>query len=381
MRAVLFLAVLLGGCAGVPTTPNVGHLFADSLFAPVQDPPRRDEVLALSPAMRDYLKGRIQDRIDDVGPRRGLYEALRDELTLDYDTTTTRTAAEAFEVRAGNCLSLVILTAAFARELDIPLRYQSVYGYDTWSRVNGITFLSGHVNLVLGRGGSVHDGWGRVNETDNLIVDFVAPQSPARQHVREIPEATVLAMFMNNRAAEILAEGDANRAYWWAREAIKVSPWFVASFNTLGVIYRHHGNRVLAERALRFALEREPDNTSALTNLVGVLAEQGRTAEWKEVLARLQGIEPYPPYHFFDQGMAAMARRDYAAARALFARELRRMPYDDEVHFALAVASINLGEYRQARRQLAAAFENSTTRDRRGIYAAKLEKLKELQMP
>ncbi len=368
--------MLLTGCVATPAMPDVDALLADSLFTPIADPPRTADVLALSAPMREYLRDRIAPRVRALGPRRGLYDALHDELTVEYDSQTTRTAAQAFESRAGNCLSLVILTAAFARELGIPVRYQSVYGYDTWSRVNGIAFLSGHVNLVLGYGGLQYDVWGRPNETDNLVVDFVEANATRRQYTREIPESTVIAMYLNNRAAEMLAEGDLNRAYWWAREAVRNGATFVGGLNTLGVIYRHHGNLAQAERVLRAARQREPDNPTVLTNLAGVVAEQGRAVEAKQILAALERIEPYPPYHFFDLGMRALQRGQFSEALTLFEKEQRRMPYDDEVHFAIAVTSLNLGELKRARRELTMAFENSTTRDRRGIYAAKLEKLK-----
>jgi len=47
-------------------------------------------------------------------------------------------------------------------------------------------------------------------------------------------------MYLNNRAAETLADGDVVRAYWWARRRFREAPAFPNSYNTLGVIYRHH---------------------------------------------------------------------------------------------------------------------------------------------
>ncbi len=374
------MLLLLCGCAASPTAPDASSLFADSLFKPVADPPRREDVFALSPAMRRFMDDRIAARTQESGARRGLYEAVRQELTLQYDSEQTLTAAQAFDARSGNCLSLVILTAAFARALDIPVRYQSVHGLDAWSRVNGIAFLSGHVNLVLGHGVTGRDLSGRPAEPDVMTIDFVAPGALARQHTREISEQTVIAMFMNNRAAELLAQGEAERAYWWAREALRSAPSFLPSYNTLGVIYRRHGNLPQAERALRRALQGEPDSAAALGNLAGVLSAQGRAAEAREVIARLERIEQHPPFYFLDLGLKALQRGEFAAAKSWFEKEQRRMPYDDEVHFALALASLNLGEVRHARRELTLALENSNTRDRRGIYAAKLEKLRELPL-
>jgi transglutaminase-like putative cysteine protease len=48
-----------------------------------------------------------------------------DQIRLEYDAAVTRNAAQAFEARTGNCLSLVIMTAALARELGLTVRYQS----------------------------------------------------------------------------------------------------------------------------------------------------------------------------------------------------------------------------------------------------------------
>src|ERR1051326_1528582 len=142
-------AVLLSACATLPPAGNVDALLADALFPPPAETIRVEDVLALDAPMRQFAATTIASHIRQSGPRQGLFEALRDELKLDYDAAMTRTAAEAFQARSGNCLSLLLLTAAFAHELDIPVQYQSVYGFDTWSRGGGIAFLSGHVNLVL----------------------------------------------------------------------------------------------------------------------------------------------------------------------------------------------------------------------------------------
>ena len=50
------------------------------------------------------------------------------------------------------------------------------------------------------------------------------------------------------------------------REAIMVDPRFTGAFNTLGVIYKRHGNDPEAERVMRFVLSREPENANAMAN-------------------------------------------------------------------------------------------------------------------
>ncbi|ROH93378.1 hypothetical protein ED208_02345 [Stagnimonas aquatica] len=379
MRAsVALLSVLLvSGCASRPLLPPTDGLFADPLFAAPAEPVDAGSVFALSPAMQAYLDGVIADRVRELGPRNGLFEALRDNLRLEYDTTMTRNAAQAFEARAGNCLSLVIMTAAFARPLGIPVHYQNVFGQDTWSRGEGMLVLSGHINIGLGATG--RDRF-RDGEQSVTTIDFLPPEELRGQHRQEVSEATVLAMYMNNRAAESLAQRDLNQAYWWARAALRTAPDFQNAYNTLAVVYLKKELPAQAERALRHALQRQPGDAEALSNLAGLLDQQGRRTEAEALRTRLARIDAEPPYHYFDLGLAALRSRDYREARRLFRKELARMPYAHEIHFALAMTYLQLGEARLASEELRLARDSSTTRGSRDLYAAKLDHLRELQL-
>jgi len=64
----------------------------------------------------------------------------------------------------------------------------------------------------------------------------------------------------------------------------------------------------------------EPGNAQALSNLALALEKQGRVAESGALQRRLAQIEPYPAFHFFDRGLAAMRLGDFKTARDLFAR-------------------------------------------------------------
>ena len=120
----LALALMLGACASVPPPGAPGpppQLFQDSAFEPPLQPVDVSQVFALSPAMRHYLEVELRPQLRRMGPQRGLVDALYSsaQLRLEYDTGSTRTAAEAFDARAGNCLSLVLMTAALAKHLEL----------------------------------------------------------------------------------------------------------------------------------------------------------------------------------------------------------------------------------------------------------------------
>lgn len=375
--AVVLSVLLLAGCASQPLLPVPDQLFADDRFQPPGEPANGEALFAFSPAMQRYFDEQIVPTVKAKGPRQGLFAALRNELRLEYDATMTRNAAQAFEAHAGNCLSLVIMTAAFAKQLGIPVRYQSVYGYDTWSRGEDMLFLSGHINIGLEATGRdrKHDG-----DESVMTIDFLPPEDLRAQYSRVVSEATLLAMYLNNRAAETLAQQQPDQAYWWARAAIVAAPEYLAAYNTLGVIYLRHGDAGRAEQTLRYALLREPDNPQVLSNLADLLAAQGRPAEAGPLRARLARISSEPPYYFFDQGLIALKNQEFRQARALFRKELARMPYAHEIHFALALTHLQLGEATLARKELRLALDNSTTRRSHDIYAAKLDHLRELRL-
>ncbi len=373
MRAwILLLCVLLAACATPPApVARPDFLFHDELFASSNARISADDVFALSEPMKRYLKNEIAAEIRTKGPQGGLAEALhlKGKLRIEYDATMTRNAAEAFAAGSGNCLSLVVMTAAFAKELGLPVRYQSAYQEETWSRSGDLLVHSGHINITLGP--RLFDA-GTERWLHPLTIDFLPVQEIRGMRTREIDESTVVAMYMNNRAVEVLAQGQLDDAYAFARAAIMQDPRFLSAYNTLGVIYLRHGNLAPAEQSFNQVLAREPNNTQAIANLAELLSRQGRVAESQALYRRLAQLEPHPPFYYFSLGRAAMQRGDYRLARDLFAKEVARADYYHEFHFWLALANFKLGNVEEARTQLARAMEESTKHSDRDLYAAKL---------
>ena len=383
MKLLLGLAAvlcLLQGCAAAPEKAPVvdSQYFRDELFAPASQRIDAADVFAITPEMRTYLKREIGRQLEDKGWHRGLVDALyRDgQLKLQYDAELTRTAAQAFEARSGNCLSLVIMTAAFARELGLGVHFKRIFSDDAWSRVGGLQVASTHVNVTLVS--TRHDVRiiHRERDWDQLTIDFMPAARGKMWRGYSISQATVVAMFMNNRAAESITIDRLDDAYWWARAAIVHDPSFIAAYNTLAVVYHRKGRLADAEAVLAHVLQREADNTYAMSNMVLILQGQGRIAESQALAARLAKLEPHPPFHYYDRGRDAMQRGDFKAARELFTREIQRDAAYHEFHFWLAAAHYALGEVEPARREMELALKNSTTRGDRDLYAAKLDRIR-----
>ena len=372
---VLVLALFVTACATTPAPQQPDGLFNDRLFDPPSVSVNAADVFALSPEMRKYLDTEIAALVRRSGRQYGLVEALYDRahLKLEYDSAMTRNASEAFAARSGNCLSLVIMSAAFAKELGLQVRFQKVFTDETWSRSGDVYMSIGHVNLSLSRR-KVEKQFGR-NEIDSMTIDFLPSSNVIGSRTWAIDESTVVAMYMNNRAVESLVSGEVNDAYWWARAAILEQPRFLSAYNTLAVVYQRHGNLLQSQLALEKVLEQEPANTLALSNLARVLRDRGNLAASQEVAGRLERLEPNPPFGYFKRGLDAMTKGDYKLAKAMFTKEIDRAAYYHEFHFWLALAHVSLGELEAARKQLSIAFENSSMPNDRDLYAAKLARL------
>jgi Tfp pilus assembly protein PilF len=375
----LALAVCTTACSTLAPAPAAppANLFGDTNFAPASVPVGAAGLFDLSPEMRSYLNTpAFRNQLRNKGVARGLVDALyaKGELRIEYDASMTRNAAQAFDARSGNCMSLVIMTAAFAKELGLEVHYQNVVAVESWRRSGSLYLASSHVNLSLDK--PLSRNLRAFDASEQLTIDFLPPEDMAGYRKLPLEENTIVAMYLNNRAVETLVVDRVDDAYWWARAAVEKDPAFVAAYNTLGVIYRRHGDNQLAERSFRLALEREPDNLIVMQNLVPLLAALGKNEESQALARRVAAIEPNPPFYFYALGMKALDRQDYKQAKAMFAREVARAPTNDEFHFWLGVAMLRLGESAQAKEQIALALENAGTRDGRERYSAKLALLR-----
>ncbi len=367
------LALLLCACAQAPKTQAPADLFSDQSFNSAQEKPQIEQIFAVNDDMRRFINERIATQIRQKGLQQALFDALytTGQLQLNYDAVWTRNAAQTFADRSGNCLSLVIMTAAFAKEMGLSVQFQGVKIVDSWSRSGDLYFSMGHVNLVLGK--KRFEDRLHFDKSHLMTVDFLPPEYTAGQHTIDLDDKTIIAMYLNNRAAEFMTQNQLQEAYWLAREAIKQDPDFLPAYNTLGVVYLRNKLFPQALIALKHAYERDPSSTIVLSNLVQAHEFLGNTAQTLELKHRLALAQPYPPFYYFKIGQAAFENRDYATAKKMFSKELDRSPDYHEFHYWLALSELRLGEVKQAQSHLVAAKENSTSSQERAIYAAKLD--------
>ena len=212
-----------------------------------------------------------------------------------------------------------------------------------------------------------------------LTVDFVsgAAQS-ARKRPSAGPNTTIVAMFLNNRAAELLV-GRVRLTMLigpHARRPRSRSGCSCNAYNTLGrdLPAPRQPRRCRASRCATPTRKRSnntiyPGQSGANAGCPVRSGQAGRSSTC--CASRLAQLEPVsavpllPPRTGSHEGWATTAR-----ARKLFERvKLERVPDYHEFHFWLAMANYQLGNLRAADKHMAqGAVNNSTTRGDHDLY-------------
>jgi len=375
------LLLLLWGCSSTvpkPSDNELDALFDDSLFKPVTNIPSVEDIFSLPSSVALDVK-RTYDRyaISTKNPL-AVHEWLASYINANqeggqsdfrYQDNLTQTASETYAQRAGNCMSLVVMTSALADIFNIGTEFQDIAIEPVWDKQGDFYLINGHVNLRLLPAQSVHTVY---VSTHAILVDFMPERALRGVDKVQINRQTLTAMFYNNMAAESLMEGDLDRAYALVKAGLK-SGHFSSALNTLAVIYRHRGDEKRAEQVYRYALKFDPDDMTTLFNLAVILGNQGRLEEWAQIHKKLELARIRNPYYYYDMGEQAYDEHQYREALAWYQRAVDKADYRHEFFFGLSRTYWALGDEKRAKQNMEKALALSREAADQHRYQAKLQ--------
>ncbi len=179
---------------------------------------------------------------------------------LEYDENT-RTAAETFRLRLGNCLSFTTLFVTLARGAGLKADFQEVDIPPDWSTRKDIFVLNQHVN--------VSDLPRRRRESRSSI--STSATSKTTYKLNEITDKRAIAHFFNNIGVERMQDGETVEAVAYFRQAIIESDGkFAPPWTNLGTLYRRCRHFAHAEAAYLEALRVDKRDAVAMSNLVSL---------------------------------------------------------------------------------------------------------------
>lgn len=374
--AVTF-SLILTGCAGhnqqVQVEPQP-HL-ADELFDGYQQVKIESEaeVFALNQKMRSFVDSQVL-RVDDPTIRiRNLIKGIFDHshMNLLYDTSANTTAAQTFDNRIANCLSMSIMTYAMADYANMDVTFQDVDIPEFWTRNQGFSVLNGHINLKILPRDQQNVFYFRKG---GVVVDFDPQDYRFSFPAREITKKQVLAMFYNNKAADFLVDEDYPGTYAYLRASIKAAPGLSETWVNLGVLYRLNGELQRAEQAYKQAIALNASLT-AQENLAYLYNLTGRQEMAEEILTRIERRRLNNPYYHYLLAEQQFEQSHWQRAIEHYRKALLLDSNKHEFYYGLAKAYYQLGDLAATERYLKMAKRRSLFDQDEQRYQTKLNLL------
>lgn len=324
--------------------------------------PADEDPLRISDEMRQFLDTKFSRGCDSLERLQTLVQAVfRDnELKFSYEPHT-RTAADTFSKKSGNCVSFTFLFIAMARQLGLDARFREVDIAPIWTQVGDLVSLSGHVNVAIfieGRGYSV-DLFPQVNRID--------------LGGRVVTDDRALAHFYSNRGVEHLAAGRPELAIEYFRKAVRSDPTMACAWTNMGVALTRIGAFRDAESSHQKALQVEPGDLVAISNLAALYERIGRTHDAGRYQEKARKLQQKNPYYHFSLGLKSYMAGQYREAVVEYRAALKLRPKEHYFHMALAKAYLRLGEMDKVGPCLKQALKNAPDENSKRRYNEKLD--------
>jgi Flp pilus assembly protein TadD len=345
---LLVLALLLIGCSVVrlelPFSSD--NALEAQILTQREDAFPELDALALNQEIIAYLDMHVTDRSSDYRIVDRLQELLFTEsyLNLQYDDLRTRTAAQTFADRQGNCLSVVSLYIAMARHLGVNAQYQTVRVRPSWDRRGEHLVLSQHINAI-----------GRLDQNTQYVVDFTPEITLQQLTANRISDAQGRALYFNNLGVEALIANELELAVSYFRNALWIDAEQSIIWNNLGSTYSRMGNRSLAAYSYRKSFSLDRTNATAINNLVKFHTVEGDLETAQRYARAIERFNENNPYFHYNLGNEAYAQGSFELARTHYERAIRHKDSEPDFYLALGKTWEMLGDTERSAAQVALA--------------------------
>jgi Flp pilus assembly protein TadD len=336
------------------------------LALPVSDEDARNvNPIELSPEMKQFITAKVERGLPPVQRLHSLVIAVfqSDDLSFSY-TPVTRTAAETFESRSGNCMSFALLFISMARHLKLDARFHEVDVPPVFSKSGAFVKVSQHLNAVVFIEGQVY------------AIDIFPDIVPIEAGGRVVSDQRGFAHFFNNKGVDELGKGDHALADVYIKRALEIDPSAIATWINLGAVRAQAGKFNEAEEYYRMALKLDHKNLTAMCNLAGVYELSGRTKESIRLRKKVKEFREKNPYYHYDLGFQAFQQGDNKTALAHYEKAIKLKSTDPNFYSAAARVYTKIGQDQQAMAQMQLAEKYASDPEKKLMYAQKLELLK-----
>lgn len=351
MLISVVLAVTAGCAATAPVRAPISKsdLLSGAALFDGPAPPHpigSEEVMRLDPEMRTFVAKQIAGATSSELKLKRLLRGMQDKglLSIDYNAGATWTVRQTFNRRQGNCLSFTMLFVALAREAGLRVGYEMVDVPPNWSTDSGFLVLAKHINARVTAG-----------RDRGYAVDFDVEDFRGDYGRHAVSDRYALALFYTNRGAEALLAGDYRASFANFRQAIETDSRVPGAWVNLGMLYSRLERRDYAESAYLQALNVEPDEPSALTDLAAFYTKVGDAEQAEIYRKRVHRYQQQNPYYHYFLAREAYKQKHFAEALDSIDRAIKLKRREPQFYFLQGLAYDRLGRGDDAARSFARA--------------------------
>ena len=307
---------------------------------------------------------------------KALYDVLQNGLTNFTYYGETYNAETAMRLNKGNCMSLAILTTAYAKLLGLDFSYREVNTLPVFKKQNNLIISSSHVQTIIYEAELTIKPSSSLLGKSGLVIDYFP--SKDNRGGKYFNENSFISMYYKNLAGDALVDKDLIKAFRLAKKSYQYDKNNVEAINTLAIIHRRAGDIKGAEAIYQAGLSIDQKNLRLVSNYIMLLKKQNRMKEAKKYQQQLDKLDDPNPFHWLEEAYIAEKNNEINKATRYYLKALNRAPYLHQAYQGLYHIYRDKGHYAKAKSMLKKALEWTYEREQRKQYKYKLYSLAKL---
>ncbi|MEZ7206059.1 tetratricopeptide repeat protein [Pseudoalteromonas sp. DY56-GL79] len=378
---IILTSIGLSGCNSTHTTTadmkqkvDVTSLFNHSLFALKSVPseqqiftlPKQEEEALLTYVERFRGKNVTKDEI--LG---NFLQAKIGHFSYDGETFI---ASELLNQQSGNCISLAILSQAYANILGIETSYAKVDSFPIYQKNQNFVLTSSHFKTKLITPKEELATLNNRLSFSGTVVDYFPEQDSVFSGNAQYED--LVAKFYTNLAVSALLEADYDMSYSLLSAALKYAPRDAEAINIAALLHKHVGDRNSAKQIYDYAFNNHLTSTNLLLNYLNYIPKD-QTNLKNMILAELEQ-SPTSPFDTLSLASSYIKQQRYKKAKELIEPLLLNYHYLPEVYVELGKIAYLEQRYQTASEYFEQAVNKSREQYKKDLYTAKQKMLNHL---
>lgn len=334
-----------------------------------------DQLFALSDAQQQAFLAKYQYYLSLGYPA---HKAIRQVLAVDLSDFTyygeTNTAQQTASLGRGNCMSLAVLTTAYAKLAKVDFDYRKVNTLPIFEKQGSIILSSSHVQTYLYKPDFEPEVDTYYLRPPGIVIDYFP--STTNMPGRLFSKHQFIAMYYRNIAADYLLDSELQAAFAYAVASYQYDQYSAESINLLAVLHRRLGDVKGAEVIYQVALSHDLNNIAMLSNYATLLKTQQRYQEAQALENKIAGLDDLNPYQWLEQAYVEHEQGRVSAAKRYYYKVIEQAPYVHQAYLGLYQIYAKQHQLNKAKEMLKKALTWSYELDDRKLYKAKLYSLR-----